>query len=190
MCDFVECPDCKRCPYFFTESTFSVSTVYVCCPPPHTHTVVLIGDSGVGKSNLLSRFTRNEFNLESKLTIGLDFAIRSIQVDTKTIKAQIWDTGTLLSVYCHVYMCFAAHLEVWGKIVNCKKSTRTGSIYTCIIIVYIVAKERFNYLYSYMLLCMCVLYSIFFVPPPYSWSRAIQSRDKRVSHECVTIDSC
>ncbi|XP_064387667.1 uncharacterized protein LOC135335908 isoform X2 [Halichondria panicea] len=55
--------------------------------------VVLIGDSGVGKSNLLSRFTRNEFNLESKLTIGLDFAIRSIQVDTKTIKAQIWDTA-------------------------------------------------------------------------------------------------
>ncbi|EDL10207.1 mCG22989, isoform CRA_c [Mus musculus] len=32
--------------------------------------VVLIGDSGVGKSNLLSRFTRNEFNLESKSTIG------------------------------------------------------------------------------------------------------------------------
>ena len=32
--------------------------------------VVLIGDSGVGKSNLLSRFTRDEFNLESKSTIG------------------------------------------------------------------------------------------------------------------------
>ncbi|KAJ8311573.1 hypothetical protein KUTeg_010928 [Tegillarca granosa] len=40
--------------------------------------VVLIGDSGVGKSNLLSRFTRNEFNLE---------------IDGKTIKAQIWDTA-------------------------------------------------------------------------------------------------
>jgi GTP-binding protein EngB required for normal cell division len=42
---------------------------------------VLIGDSGVGKSNLLSRFTRNEFNLESKSTIGVEFATRSIQVD-------------------------------------------------------------------------------------------------------------
>lgn len=52
-------------------------------------TVVLIGDSGVGKSNLLSRFTRNEFNLESKSTIGVEFATRSIQVDGKTIKAQI-----------------------------------------------------------------------------------------------------
>jgi len=55
--------------------------------------VVLIGDSGFGKSNLLSRFTRNEFNLESKSTIGVEFATRSIQVDTKTIKAQIWDTA-------------------------------------------------------------------------------------------------
>jgi Ras-related protein Rab-11A len=55
--------------------------------------VVLIGDSGVGKSNLLSRFTRNEFNLDSKSTIGVEFATRSIQVDTKTIKAQIWDTA-------------------------------------------------------------------------------------------------
>jgi len=55
--------------------------------------VVLIGDSGVGKSNLLSRFTRNEFNLESKSTIGVEFATRSIQCDGKTIKAQIWDTA-------------------------------------------------------------------------------------------------
>lgn len=55
--------------------------------------VVLIGDSGVGKSNLLSRFTRNEFNLESKSTIGVEFATRSIQVGGKTIKAQIWDTA-------------------------------------------------------------------------------------------------
>lgn len=55
--------------------------------------MVLIGDSGVGKSNLLSRFTRNEFNLESKSTIGVEFATRSIQVDGKTVKAQIWDTA-------------------------------------------------------------------------------------------------
>ncbi|KAB5534194.1 hypothetical protein DKX38_017280 [Salix brachista] len=46
--------------------------------------VVLIGDSGVGKSNLLSRFTRNEFSLESKSTIGVEFATRSLNVDGKT----------------------------------------------------------------------------------------------------------
>ena len=55
--------------------------------------VVVIGDSGVGKSNLLSRFTRNEFNLESKSTIGVEFATRSVSIEGKTIKAQIWDTA-------------------------------------------------------------------------------------------------
>eukprot|EP01097_Dermamoeba_algensis_P000303 TRINITY_DN110_c0_g1_i1.p1 TRINITY_DN110_c0_g1~~TRINITY_DN110_c0_g1_i1.p1 ORF type:complete len:214 (-),score=37.44 TRINITY_DN110_c0_g1_i1:89-730(-) len=59
----------------------------------YLYKIVLIGDSGVGKSNLLSRFTRNEFNLETKSTIGVEFATRSIQVDGKTIKAQIWDTA-------------------------------------------------------------------------------------------------
>ncbi|KZO95124.1 GTPase [Calocera viscosa TUFC12733] len=55
--------------------------------------VVLIGDSGVGKSNLLSRFTRNEFNPDSKSTIGVEFATRSLDVDGKIVKAQIWDTA-------------------------------------------------------------------------------------------------
>ncbi|KAH9791407.1 ras-related protein RABA1a [Citrus sinensis] len=55
--------------------------------------LVLIGDSGVGKSNLLSRFTKNEFNLESKSTIGVEFATRSLRIDNKVIKAQIWDTA-------------------------------------------------------------------------------------------------
>jgi len=55
--------------------------------------IVLIGDSGVGKSNLLSRFTRNEFNPDSKSTIGVEFATRSLNVDGKIVKAQIWDTA-------------------------------------------------------------------------------------------------
>ena len=53
----------------------------------------MIGDSGVGKSNLLSRFTRNEFSLESKSTIGVEFATRTLEVEGKTVKAQIWDTA-------------------------------------------------------------------------------------------------
>ena len=55
--------------------------------------VVLIGDSGVDKSELMSRFTCNEFNLESRSAIGVEFATRNIEVDGKMIKAQIWDTG-------------------------------------------------------------------------------------------------
>ncbi|KAG5390387.1 hypothetical protein IGI04_031928 [Brassica rapa subsp. trilocularis] len=55
--------------------------------------VVLTGDSGVGKSNLLSRFTRNDFSNDSRATIGVEFATRSIQCDDKIVKAQIWDTA-------------------------------------------------------------------------------------------------
>ncbi|XP_057304272.1 ras-related protein Rab-11B-like [Hydractinia symbiolongicarpus] len=55
--------------------------------------IVLTGDSGVGKSCLLSRFTRNEFDAESKSTIGVEFATRSIKIGGKTIKAQVWDTA-------------------------------------------------------------------------------------------------
>ncbi|KAL3439952.1 ras family-domain-containing protein [Aspergillus insuetus] len=55
--------------------------------------LVLLGDSGVGKSNLSGRFTQNEFKPDSKTTIGVEFATRSIQVDSVTIKAQIWDTA-------------------------------------------------------------------------------------------------
>nr|ACU23574.1 unknown [Glycine max] len=54
---------------------------------------VLIGDSGVGKSNLISRFAKDEFRLDSKPTIGVEFAYRNIKVRDKLIKAQIWDTA-------------------------------------------------------------------------------------------------
>ncbi|KAK8579248.1 hypothetical protein V6N12_069577 [Hibiscus sabdariffa] len=66
--------------------------------------VVLIGDSGVGKSNLLSRFTKNEFSLESKSTIGVEFATRSIRVEDKIIKAQIWDTA---GQERYIFICIA-----------------------------------------------------------------------------------
>ncbi|OMO65445.1 Small GTPase superfamily [Corchorus olitorius] len=67
--------------------------------------VVLIGDSGVGKSNLLSRFTRNEFSLESKSTIGVEFATRSLNVDGKVIKAQIWDTAGQERSHSLLFLC-------------------------------------------------------------------------------------
>ncbi|KAL8161088.1 hypothetical protein V2J09_012577 [Rumex salicifolius] len=55
--------------------------------------IVLIGDSGVGKSNILTRFTRNEFSIDSKSTIGVEFATKTMQVEGKVVKAQIWDTA-------------------------------------------------------------------------------------------------
>ncbi|KAM7508989.1 hypothetical protein LguiA_019442 [Lonicera macranthoides] len=55
--------------------------------------VVLVGDSAVGKSQLLARFARNEFSLDSKATIGVEFQTRTLLIDHKTVKAQIWDTA-------------------------------------------------------------------------------------------------
>ncbi|XP_074353242.1 ras-related protein RGP1-like [Apium graveolens] len=55
--------------------------------------IVLIGDSAVGKSQLLARFARNEFSLDSKATIGVEFQTRTLSIDHKTVKAQIWDTA-------------------------------------------------------------------------------------------------
>ncbi|KAK6017164.1 hypothetical protein OSTOST_17348, partial [Ostertagia ostertagi] len=44
----------------------------------YLYKIILIGDSGVGKSNLLSRFARNMFSIESKSTIGVEFSTRTI----------------------------------------------------------------------------------------------------------------
>lgn len=57
--------------------------------------MVLIGESGVGKTNLLSRFTRNEFNHDSRTTIGVEFSTRTLTLDGHLVKAQIWDTAGL-----------------------------------------------------------------------------------------------
>ena len=55
--------------------------------------VILIGDSGVGKSNLISRYTKNEFDVSSLPTIGVDFSNRNVRVGEHVVKAQIWDTA-------------------------------------------------------------------------------------------------
>lgn len=55
--------------------------------------IVLIGDSAVGKSNLLARFSRDEFYPNSKSTIGVEFQTQKMIINGKEVKAQIWDTA-------------------------------------------------------------------------------------------------
>lgn len=76
--------------------------------------IVLIGDSAVGKSQLLARFARNEFSLDSKATIGVEFQTKTLLVDNRTVKAQIWDTAgqercalfTLIFLYLLLFFTF------------------------------------------------------------------------------------
>jgi len=65
-------------------------------PPPHYDFLIkllLIGDSGVGKSCLLLRFCDDAWTPSFITTIGIDFKIRTIELDGKRIKLQIWDTA-------------------------------------------------------------------------------------------------
>mmetsp|Transcript_37630 Transcript_37630/g.84094 ORF Transcript_37630/g.84094 Transcript_37630/m.84094 type:complete len:201 (-) Transcript_37630:123-725(-) len=59
----------------------------------HLFKLVLIGDSGVGKSCLLLRFADNAFTDSYISTIGVDFRFRTVKVEKSTIKLQIWDTA-------------------------------------------------------------------------------------------------
>lgn len=55
--------------------------------------IVILGDSGVGKTNIISRYAKNEFNIESKATIGVEFHSKLLELDGKIIKLQFWDTA-------------------------------------------------------------------------------------------------
>ncbi|CAA7396176.1 unnamed protein product [Spirodela intermedia] len=55
--------------------------------------MVVIGDSAVGKSQLLARFSKNEFNADGRATVGVEFQTKTLLIDQKLVKAQIWDTA-------------------------------------------------------------------------------------------------
>ena len=55
--------------------------------------LVIIGDSGVGKTNILSRYNNNEFSLITQPTVGVEFGNKIIKKENKSIKLQIWDTA-------------------------------------------------------------------------------------------------
>ena len=55
--------------------------------------LILVGDSYVGKTNILSKYIKDEFNLNTKSTIGVEFGTKILKIEDKIIKAQIWDTA-------------------------------------------------------------------------------------------------
>lgn len=70
--------------------------------------VVLIGNSGVGKTCLVRRFTQGVFPKGQGATIGVDFMIKTLEIENsagqrEAVKLQIWDTGKFYSAW---YLCF------------------------------------------------------------------------------------
>ncbi len=55
--------------------------------------IVIVGDSGVGKTNLITRYLKNDFKPETKATIGVEFSDKKYIYKNKNIKIQIWDTA-------------------------------------------------------------------------------------------------
>ena len=58
-----------------------------------TYKVVIFGDAGCGKTTLTQRFLTNLFKSDTKMTIGVDFEVKSLEINAKKIKLQIWDFG-------------------------------------------------------------------------------------------------
>lgn len=59
----------------------------------YLYKIVLIGDWGVGKTNILSQYTRGEFILGSTGTIGVQFSSKTLTINNEVVKVQVWDTA-------------------------------------------------------------------------------------------------
>lgn len=58
-----------------------------------TYKVILIGDSAVGKTAIINRFSKNDFSETHITTIGVDFGCKSVDINGTTVKLQLWDTA-------------------------------------------------------------------------------------------------
>ena len=72
----------------------------------YTFKVLLLGDASVGKTSFTKRYCYNVFNPSERLTIGVDFHVKTIKLKDKLVKLQLWDVGGeerfrfLLPTYC------------------------------------------------------------------------------------------
>ena len=55
--------------------------------------IIIIGDSSVGKTNIMSKYLKGQFLENSRATVGVEFGSKSFKIDNHNIKAQIWDTA-------------------------------------------------------------------------------------------------
>ena len=55
--------------------------------------IVLIGDTSVGKTNILSKYLKGEFDPKSRSTVGVEFGVKNFKIENNIVKVQIWDTA-------------------------------------------------------------------------------------------------
>ena len=55
--------------------------------------IILIGDTSVGKTNILSKYLTDEFDAKSKATVGVEFGVKNFKIENNIVKVQIWDTA-------------------------------------------------------------------------------------------------
>ena len=55
--------------------------------------VMLVGESGAGKSSLIMRYTKNQFDINTTTTLGIDFLSKSVLHRGQTVKMELWDTS-------------------------------------------------------------------------------------------------
>ena len=55
--------------------------------------IVLIGDTSVGKTNILSKYLTDEFDAKSKATVGVEFGVKNFKIENNIVKVQIWETA-------------------------------------------------------------------------------------------------
>ena len=114
-----------------------------------TFKIVIFGDAGCGKTTLTQRFLTNLFVSDSKMTIGVDFEVKSLNVNKQKVKLQIWDFGGeerfrfLLPTYVRgarggVFMyditnySSIAHIDDWLTVI--KKEIRKEDVFPIIVV--------------------------------------------------------
>ena len=61
--------------------------------------VIILGDSGVGKTSLMNQYVNKKFSNQYKATIGADFLTKEVMVDDRLVTMQIWDTAGQVILY-------------------------------------------------------------------------------------------
>ena len=88
-------------------------------------------NSGVGKSSILLRFTDDSFATDQPATIGVDFKVKSIDVDGKKVKLTIWDTAGVCVCVCHhsyVQLTSSTNREIHNAVPINDSSDKVASI--------------------------------------------------------------